>query len=67
MRIDNGVIAGREDSGTGENRISNTLVRERTVNDGVGDPYAGDVNGAGAEELFEDGEEEGHGSILEKV
>lgn len=53
MRIDNGVIAGREDGGTGENRIGYTLVGKGTVDDGVGDTYAGDVDGAGAEEFFE--------------
>ena len=67
MRIDNGVIAGGEASGARENRIGYTLVGEGSVNDWVCDPYAGDVDGAGAEELFEDGEEEGHGSILKKV
>ena len=62
MRIDNGVIARGEDGGAGENRFSDTLIGEGTVDDGVGDPYAGDMNGAGAEEFFEEGEEEGHGS-----
>ena len=36
--------------------------RKRTVDDGVGDTYAGDVDGAGAEEFFEESDEEGHGS-----
>lgn len=36
MRIDNGVIAGREDGVTGENRRGESLVREGTVDDGVG-------------------------------
>ena len=67
MWIDNGVIAGRKDGIAGENWRGYTLVGKRSVNDGVGDPYAGDVDGAGAEELFEDGEDDGHGSILEKV
>ena len=34
------------------------MIRERTVDDRIGDPYAGDVDGAGAEKLFEDGAEE---------
>jgi len=60
MRIDNGVIARGEDSFAGENRRGESLIRERTVDDWVGDPYAGDVDGAGAEKFFEEGAEEGH-------
>ena len=60
MRIDNGVIARGEDGFAGENRRGESLIRERTVDDRVGDPYAGDVDGAGAEKFFEEGAEEGH-------
>ena len=62
MRIDNGVITRGEDGFAGENRGGYTLVGERSVNDGVGDTYASDVDGAGAKESFEDGEEHGSGS-----
>ena len=55
MRIDNGVIARGEDGFAGENRRGESLIRERTVDDWVGDPYAGDVDGAGAEKFFEEG------------
>ena len=60
MRIDNGVIARGEDGFAGENRRGESLIGERTVDDRIGDPYTGDVDGAGAEKFFEEGAEEGH-------
>ena len=45
MRIDNGVIARGEDGFARENRRGESLIRERTVDDRIGDPYAGDVDG----------------------
>ena len=47
MRIDNGVIARGEDGFAGENRRGESLIGERTVDDRIGDPYTGDVDGAG--------------------
>ena len=43
------------------------MIGEGTVDDRVGDAYAGDVDGAGAEEFFEDGEEEEGHCMLEEV
>lgn len=42
------------------------MIGEGTVDDRISNAYAGDVDGAGAEEFFEDSEEEGH-YMLKKV
>ena len=60
MRIDNGVIARGEDGFVGENWRGKLLIRERIVDDRIGDFYVGDVDGVGVEKFFEEGVEEGY-------
>lgn len=59
MRIDNGVIRWGDNGRTGENRWREAVVRERPADRYVGDIQAGDVDGSGAKESLEDGEEDG--------